>query len=221
MSNRGKGNLNKTEDELQSVVKTLVLKLCTSEEFINELTKTIVATISEQYEERISNLEKENTDINKKYQDLLIKNDKFEQTLKNKSLRIYGLKESKNENCKKTIINFMSKKIGITVKETKIEDCFRIGKYENGKDRPIVIKFTRLDIKRNIYNNKKILKGSGMIIREDLTTEGAKLVKMASEKIGNSNGIVWTNEGSIFAKIKENIIKIRCKNDIEKIVIDQ
>lgn len=221
MSNRGKGNLNKTEDELQSVVKTLVLKLCTSEELINELTKTIVATISEQYEERISNLEKENTDINKKYQDLLIKNDKFEQTLKNKSLRIYGLKESKNENCKKTIINFMSKKIGITVKETKIEDCFRIGKYENGKDRPIVIKFTRLDIKRNIYNNKKILKGSGMIIREDLTTEGAKLVKMASEKIGNSNGIVWTNEGSIFAKIKENIIKIRCKNDIEKIVIDQ
>ena len=90
--------------------------------------------------------------------------------------------------------------MGVAVDEFEIGDCFRIGKFIQGKPRPILLKFARLDIKRNIYKIKKILKGSGIVIREDLTTKRVKAIKLLMEKMNGTDGMVWTIDGNIFCK---------------------
>lgn len=107
--------------------------------------------------------------------------------------------------------------MGVAVDESEIEDCFRIGKFIQGKTRPILVKFARLDIKRNIYKIKKMLKGSGIVIREDLTANRVKIIKLLLEKMNGTDGMVWTIDGNIFAKVGENIRKIHSVEDVEKL----
>lgn len=108
MSSRGKGNTSKPEDDLQSIVKTSVLKLCSSEEFINQITVAIVSTISEKFDIKIEKLEKINNEMQAKLKDqekmihkLIENNEQYEQAIKCKSVRIYGCKESKTETAQK------------------------------------------------------------------------------------------------------------------------
>lgn len=220
MSGRGK---NKPEDDIQSIVKTSVLKLCTSEDFINQITQTIVSTLKENYEKRIKTLEDENVSIKSKLQKLeemnkniIAKYDKFDSTLKRKSLRIYGLKETKNENCSKMTLELVTKKMEIEIENNNIESCYRVGKYDPNKVRPIFVKFVRLDVKRQIFKNKRKLKGTGIVIREELTKEKLEIVKAALNRIGNE-GNVWTDNGNVFGKIGDLVIRIDSKNDLDKL----
>ncbi|KAG5866878.1 hypothetical protein JTB14_012214 [Gonioctena quinquepunctata] len=56
----------KVDEELQSTVKTLVIKLCTSKVFLSELTTSITETICKHFQEEITQLKKENKRMNKK-----------------------------------------------------------------------------------------------------------------------------------------------------------
>lgn len=223
MSGRGKNKPeNKPEDDIQTIVKTSVLKLCNSEDFINQITQTIVNTLSENYEKRIKALEDENANIKSRLQTLeemnkniIAKYDKFDSALKRKSLRIYGLKETKDENCSKTTLDLITKKMEIKMESYNIESCYRVGKYDPNKVRPIYIKFVRLDNKREIFKNKKKLKGTGIVIREELTKEKLEIVKAALNLIGDE-GNVWTDGGNVFGKIGEHVIRINSRKDLEK-----
>nr|CAH7713345.1 unnamed protein product [Callosobruchus chinensis] len=53
-------------------------------------------------------------------------------------------------------------------------------------------------VKMLAYNKKKMLKGTRMVIKEDLTALRLKIVKTASDKYGFKN--VWTVNGKIFGK---------------------
>ncbi|KAG5900153.1 hypothetical protein JTB14_035298 [Gonioctena quinquepunctata] len=65
---RRQGQSGKGEDELHSVVKNLVTKLCTAEDFISRITETITRIIEEKYSEKINELRKENENIMEKLQ---------------------------------------------------------------------------------------------------------------------------------------------------------
>lgn len=60
--------------------------------------------------------------------------------------------------------------------------------------------------KNKIFRVKKMLKGSNIVMKEDLTNERLKLVKEASDKYGYKN--VWTFNGIIFAKTENGVEKI-------------
>lgn len=61
--------------------------------------------------------------------------------------------------------------------------------------------------KRNeIYNSKKLLKGSGLVIKEDLTYERVKILEEASKRFSIAN--TWTKNGKVFAKVEGKIINI-------------
>lgn len=221
MSTRNKGN--KEVVDIQSTIKTLVNKICSSEEFINEIAESIIAMVSKQFKEKIQVLENENSvlksrimkqeeavvTINKRYE-------KMEQNYRNKGIRIYGVKEGRNENTTKVVIDLIKQKIKLDVKESKIKSYYGIGKSQKDKPRVIFVYFNRLDVKKKVYSNKKIFKGSGIVIREDLTKEKLNVLKMALEKIGQ-NGKVWTNNGRVFVKSNnsEAIINVNSKEDIE------
>lgn len=221
----GRGNKGNKEDnvDLQSTIKTLVNKICSSEEFINQIAESIAAIVSKELKDKIHSLENENSMLKTKiikqeevYKTLNERHEKMEQNYRNRGIRVYGVKESKNENTTKVITDLLKQKIKLNIKETKIESCYRIGKVQRDKPRVIFVYFGRLDIKKNVFSNKKNLKGSGIVIREDLTKDKVKILKMALDKVGE-NGKVWTNDGRIFVKSNnsESILKINAKEDVE------
>nr|CAH7754393.1 unnamed protein product [Callosobruchus chinensis] len=50
------------------------------------------------------------------------------------------------------------------------------------RTRGVLLKLSRPLLKQAIYNKKKLLKGSGIVIKEDLTENRMKLLEAAIEK---------------------------------------
>lgn len=218
--------MGKKEDEqLQTAVKTLVMKLCSSDEFVSQLSDSITKALDTKFNKQIKALQDENIKIKaelNKLQEInnnLVKNfERIDGVLRCKNLRFYGIKENKNEKTKDVIKDIVSKKLGLKMSNLEIESCFRVGEIENDKVRPIVATFSHLDLKKSVYNSKKKLKGTGIVIREDLTKNKLNILKTALEKV-KSKGIAWTNNCNIFVKYNdgEDILKISNEEDAEKL----
>ncbi|CAH1170744.1 unnamed protein product [Phaedon cochleariae] len=212
----------KGEDELHSTIKSVVIKLCNSEEFINSITASITETITQKFNKEIENLRRENKELVKKVQnqDILLqslaeKEEKHEQHLRSRNIRFYGVKEDGNENCAAAIQEILSSKMNIDIESWHLDSCYRVGKYVRDKNRPIMVRFSTLFHKNIVYQNKKKLKSTGVIVKEDLTVEQMKVFKAAIAKVAN-NGRVWTNFGNIFAKFngENDLIKLKCFDDV-------
>lgn len=222
---QGKG---KSEDvsDIQIMVKTLVNKICTSDDFLNSIASTITSTINDEFGQKIKKLEVENRELKEQIlsQDKLLKNlsnkyDRLDQQLRNKTIRIYGIKEHKKENLCQVVTDFVKSNMEVEL-NGKIENCYRAGKIIDRKMRPIVVHFRNLEDKKIVYGKKKNLKGKGIVIREDLAQEKIKILKLTIEKI-NKNGKVWTSDGRIFATLSgdNEIYKINSIEDINMLKI--
>ncbi|KAG5874088.1 hypothetical protein JTB14_002293 [Gonioctena quinquepunctata] len=122
----------KTDEEL---VKTLVFKSCSSDDFVNHITESIISTLSEKYEFRIEKLENDNALLKSEVEALKMINSKVENDynkskyeLKKKSLILFGLPEVNKEECSELIIDMAVNKIGININRNYIDSCYRIGK---------------------------------------------------------------------------------------------
>nr|CAI5850942.1 unnamed protein product [Callosobruchus analis] len=95
----------------------------------------------------------------------------------------------------------------INIAPEDIITCYRIGKRAEQSTRGIYIKLKSQDKKQEIYSKKKMLKGAGVVVKEDLTATRLNIVNSLAEKIGLRN--VWTINGAIyvFHNQKTQIIK--------------
>ncbi|KAG5882004.1 hypothetical protein JTB14_035291 [Gonioctena quinquepunctata] len=134
----------KVDEELQSIVETLVTKLCTSKDFPNELTTSIT------FQEEITQLKKENEKMNKKsasqeeqIKTLSKKQEHFQQQIRKRNALIYGIEESNQENCANMVLDIFSEKIKLQLDKSFIENCYRIrkasGRARDTKYRPIIV----------------------------------------------------------------------------------
>ncbi|KAK9744215.1 hypothetical protein QE152_g7856, partial [Popillia japonica] len=115
----------------------------------------------------------------------------LEQYSRRNSIRIYGVPEHDKENINTTITGLCHSKLGAELSEDMIDCCHRLpGKQPN--HRPILVKFVSRDIKKRVYANKKKLKGSKIVIREDLTAYNNQLIREAATKFGVRS--VWSSE---------------------------
>ncbi|KAG5884313.1 hypothetical protein JTB14_018036 [Gonioctena quinquepunctata] len=146
------------------------------------------------------------------------KQEKFEQSSRSKNLRIYGVKENRNEGCIQNIMEIINERMNLKVSESDVESCYRAGKFVADSNRPIMVKFYNRYHKHIFYNNKKLLKKTGIIIREDLTYEQIKLLKAAISRVGET-GKVWTNQGKLFIKLgtDKNYHQINSMEDLAEI----
>ncbi|CAG9817735.1 unnamed protein product [Phaedon cochleariae] len=224
---RSQSQSSKGEDELHSVVKDFVTKLYTADDFIRQLTETITGIIEQKYNPMIEELKNENRKINDKLQKqedminiLMNHQKKHEQIRRSRNLRIYGVEEKVNENITKSVLDIFTTKMKLKLDESSIEFCYRLKKKELNKTSPIMLRFSSNYFKNMVYNNKKLLKSTKIVIREDLTTEQLKIVSEAMKKVGAS-GVVWTNSGKIYVKLnsQQNGIRIGSLDDINKLRI--
>lgn len=138
------------------------------------------------------------------------KMDNLEQHAKRNSIRLMGLGETKNDNILDAVKDlFVNKlKVSATTIENELLVAYRVGQQSetNGKPRHIIVTFSNTSTKNSIYSKKRMLKGTGLVIKEDLTVKRLAIVKDAAEKYGFKN--VWTFNGTVFAKTEKGVEKM-------------
>lgn len=206
--------------DIQSLVKTLVTKICASEEFVDNISQSISTAIGETFEQRIASLETENEKLKEELSKEVRRVDSLsrevgylERHLSSKALRLYGVLEQPKEQIVNVVMQLINSRLAVKVSEEDLEECFRIGKSHDGKPRAIYIRLTTSYLRRQIYKHKSGLKGSKAYLREQLTGSDQSLVKLAVSKYGGRN--VWTDNGLIFAKVDDKVIcRIRSREDL-------
>ena len=114
---------------------------------------------------------------------------------------IYGIEETDKEETDQLVLDVINKDMDIDLPISAIERTHRIGtpKQKKKKSRPIIVKFVCYYDRKNVYVNKKCLKGKGISV-----TESFKMQKLleARETHGFSN--TWTIDGRIMYKGENN-----------------
>ena len=78
----------------------------------------------------------------------------------------------------------------------------------------MIVKFTSYGGRKEVFSRKKQLKGSGITIKEDLTSRRRDALKRAIELYGLRN--VWSSDGKILFSLEGNIFTACCMEDVEK-----
>ena len=186
----------------------------------------------EKLEERIVQLEESNTKLENSVNNQ-------EQYSRRSCIRIFGLQEKRGENTDVLATDVIRSKLGVTLDPIKdIDRSHRTGSpreptsasssgqpsdgasSHNQRPRPIIMKLTSYRKRREIIQNRKKLKGTGIVIVEDLTLKNQKLltVTRSSSKVISA----WSSDGRIIALIGasggKNITKlITREEDLKKI----
>ena len=150
-------------------------------------------------------MKKENSNLTEHVKDLKQKVDRQEQYSRRNCLLIHGIKEEKDENTDNVVIKFIQDDLQEEINIEDLDRTHRIGKVNNGKSRPIIVKFPRYNVRKKVFHNKQKLKGKNMSITESLTK--IRVSKLSARDLYNCNNI-WTYDGRIMVKDGNNIISV-------------
>jgi hypothetical protein len=145
----------------------------------------------------------------------------LEQHTRKSSIRIFGMNDgNKDETITETscvVTKLLNEKLGMQVEAEDIDIAHRLGRYQPGKPRPIIAKFMTRRHKIETIQKRRALKGTRIVIREDLTPFNQSLLKEVND-LGSVHS-AWSHDGKIFAKLFENgnIIRINAWNDLAKL----
>ena len=157
----------------------------------------------------------------------------LEQYSRRSCLRVFGLKEQKGENTDMLVTELVRSKLGVSLDPVKdIDRSHRTGRVrepdassnrssmQNPRPRPIIVKLNSYKKRKEIITNRKKLKGSGIVIAEDLTIKNQELLSKARESKHIKSA--WSSDGRIIALISasgdKNITKlIASEEDIKNL----
>ena len=110
--------------------------------------------------------------------------DRQEQYSRRNCLLIHGIDEENQENTDEVVINVLKKEMDEEITHLDIDRSHCLGnrKFDTSKPRPIIIKFSRYNVRARIFKNKRKLKGKRTSVTESLTkTRMEKLEKARKE----------------------------------------
>lgn len=134
--------------------------------------------------------------------------DDQEQYFKRDNLIIHGVPEIPGENCSTTVIDICQKYLSaVKIVPSDISVSHRLPS-RSERAKPLIVRFTRRDVRQQIYHNKKNLKSTGFTVVEQLTARRQRLMSAAT-KLMNEGKLTsaWTNDGRIFVKLHDGTIK--------------
>lgn len=125
----------------------------------------------------------------------------LEQYSRRNSVRIFGLKELPNENTNDLIKQLARDKLSVDLIDTSIDRSHRVGRSAvNGRPRALLVKLTSYQHKLELMKARRKLKGSGIVIAEDLTNQN-HVTLMETKKHAKVESC-WTWDGRILAIVK-------------------
>ena len=114
---------------------------------------------------------------------------------------MHGVEEQ--ENTDNIVLNVIKEHLDVELSVKDMDRSHRIGKSNSkSKRKLIIVKFINYNDRREIFNNKRRLKGTGVSISESLTTGRMRQLKIARDQFGFNN--VWSIDGRIMYKDSTN-----------------
>ena len=128
--------------------------------------------------------------------------DELEQYSRRNAVRLLGVEENSVEDCEKISREILKDRLAVDIKIHQIDRAHRVGRKQQEGTRDILIKFTSYRYKKKVIEKRCGLKGSGLMLVEDLTRSRAKLLKKTLEC--SRVQFAWTADGRILAKLKDS-----------------
>ena len=129
------------------------------------------------------------------------KNNELEQYNRGNNIRVFGIRDVKREEkaveTEKTVRELIRNKLGYKLDDSDIEVAHRLGSYQSNKDRAVIVRFSSRKVTEQVTSRRRALKGSGIVIAEDLT----KINAARYQKVRELSAVVraWTKRGEIYA----------------------
>ena len=196
-------------DELIEALKTALQDESVIEKLKEALSEQIKKEIRQEYDTQINELKSEIAKRDVKIDELKQRTEELEMYGRRNGIRIYGLKESPNENTDKLVLQ-LAKDIKANISDDALGRSHRVGPKNDNMPRPIIAKFTGHNSKVEILKHKKELRTDDLeekygkdtvFINEDLTKTRAGWAKRARvlKKLKKTSE-TWTRDGTIFIK---------------------
>jgi len=126
----------------------------------------------------------------------------LEQYGRRNNVRISGINGDANRQSSETstelVINTIKEKTGLDISVHEIDVAHRLGKYRQGKQRPIIVKFVRRQTKIQVFKYAKQLRQSAVYINDDLTKTNQEVLSSVRIKDRDSVKKAWSHEGKIY-----------------------
>ena len=189
--------------ELSSSTKDAQIKGAKQLEDVSESIKFI----NEKFEEYEADREQKEKEIAELKEHLMSLKEKFfqvdkmldcqKQYSRRNCLLVHGVEEKNNEDTDQEIINTVKNDLGeeITIHDIDRTHCLGKRKLDSDVPRPIIVKFTRYNVRNRIFKTKKKLKGKTVSITESVTKRRVAELKKAREMYGFKD--VWSQDGKI------------------------
>ena len=137
--------------------------------------------------------------------------DDQEQYNKRDNLVFHGIKESPHEDTTVKVIEVCRQYFpAVNIQPVDISISHRLPtKYERSdKAKPIIVRFARREVRQQVFQSKRHLKNSNIMIVEQLTNKRLNLVMTANTLLreGKLAG-TWTSDGKVFVKLLDGTIK--------------
>ena len=122
-------------------------------------------------DEKISKLEQRIKDLESENKGFSASIDELEQYSRRKCLLLHGIKEESKEDTGDVAIKSLSQNADIELDKKDADRTHHAGKpsHSDRKPDPIITKFARYNVRRDVYSNKRKLKGKNFLITETLT----------------------------------------------------
>ncbi|XP_041482044.1 uncharacterized protein LOC121429175 [Lytechinus variegatus] len=186
------------------------------------------------YMDEVETMKKKMSEMKKETKMLQDENEEAEQYSRRNCLRLYGIPEGPEEKTDELILDVFNSKLGLTVPPDAIDRSHRISprprqgdeqRHESSsyatasrrtQPRPIIVKFSRYNIRNDVYKARTKLKnanGPKIWLKEDLTARRANLFwELVNSKKSKS---CWTQDGIIFAIRSRDSKKIRIRSRLD------
>ena len=171
----------------------------------------------------IKKLDQEMMSMNKEIRSFQRVIEEQEQYSRRNCLRFHGIEETSGENTDQLVISLVKDKMEIDLRPEDLDRSHRVPlrshqRSSEGRSpvKPIIVKFSRYNVRREVYAARSLLKGTRIYVHEDLTRERSDLLFKARELQNVAR--TWTYDGRIFALTKDNRkVKITKESDLERI----
>ena len=153
-------------------------------------TTTQTTDAARELEKRVAHLERENASLHDE-------NDAQEQYSRRNCLLLHGVPETQVDT-DNAVLSVTNEKLGLNLTRECIDRSHRLGhssSASNGKPRPIIVKLTSYDTRRKIFGAKRQLKGTRLVITENLTKRRSELLQKA--RLVDGVVATWTLDGRI------------------------
>ena len=150
----------------------------------------------------IDGLDKDRQSLNGKIRELEVDLEDQRQYSRRTNILVHGLDEEPRENTDTKVLEVLKDKLGLANMTLKdISRSHRLGKKQDGKKRPVIVRFSSYRERKQAFDSKKKLRASGIVITESLTKERYRLYKKCIDQYNKEN--VWTLDGRIYIATDE------------------